>query len=323
VRGFVTLAGTLVALLLATANGGPSSAAGRGCADLRAPRFRVAPRFLAPGSTGLWSPPNSRCLLRVSAGSESVEVVLRLRRRERLVGLHWAPDGRSFVAVSRQPRRVFLLGAGGRLLRKWSARTAAFVADGRLVLAFDSGVYVTRGRRLRRIATSGRLKQAAGFRSAAGPFGPDPWGSSRGYGANAVAFQWWSGRRDALLVVDTAGRVSRVSPNGRGFVSVGGSAWAPKGRRLLEFTVFPSPPGFEKEHDHCLHVWSDRGGSRQAFCVSALGRRFQFHFDKLLWARDGRTALLNDGTVISTSGRVLGLARGAGDPAFGILWRPG
>jgi hypothetical protein len=323
VRGFVTLAGTLVALLLATANSGPSSAAARGCTDVRAPRFRVAPRFLAPGSTGLWLPLGARCLLRVSAGSESVEPVLRLRRGERLVGLHWAPDGRSFVAVSRQPRRVLLLGAGGRLLRKWSARTAAFVADGRLVLAFDSGVYVKRGRRLRRIATSAVLERAAGFRSAAGPFGPDHWGYSRGYGEDAVAFQWWSGRRDALLVVDTAGRASRVSPDARGFVSVGGSAWAPDGRRLLEFTVFRSPPGFGKEHDHCLHVWSGRGGSRKAFCVSALGRRFQFHFDKALWARDGRTALLNDGTVISTSGRVLGIARGAGDPAFAVVWRPG
>jgi hypothetical protein len=225
--------------------------------------------------------------------------------------------------VSRQPRRVLLLGAGGRLLRKWSARTAAFVADGRLVLAFDSGVYVTRGGRLRRIATIAALTRAAGFRSAAGPFGPDAWGFSRGYGEDAVAFQWWSGRRYALLVVDTAGRASRVSPDGRGFGSVGGSAWAPDGRRLLEFTVFRSPPGFRKEHDHCLHVWSARGGSRKAFCISALGRRFQFHFDKALWARGGRTALLNDGTVISASGRVLGLARGAGDPAFAVLWRPG
>ena len=104
---------------------------------------------------------------------------------------------------------------------------------------------------------------------------------------------------------------------------MGGSAWTTDGRRLLQFTVFRSAAGSRKDHDHCLHVWSERRGVRRAFCVSGLARRFQFHFDKLLWARDGRTGLLNDGTVVSSRGRVLGIARGAGDPAFAVLWRPG
>ena len=58
------------------------------------------------------------------------------------------------------------------------------------------------------------------------------------------------------------------------------------------------------------------------FCVLGLARPYRFHFDKLLWSNDSRAGLLNDGTVVSPQGRVLGLAGGAGDPAFAVLWQP-
>jgi hypothetical protein len=315
------LSAWLLVVLVAGADAAVTTHSVRDCAPVRAPRFRVPVRFLAPRSVGLWMPSGGRCLLRVVAGAGSAVPVFRLRDAERLVGLQWAPDGQSFVLVTRRPRRVLLLGLDGRVAKSWRAALAAFLADGRLVLGRDSGLYVVGGRRLSLLARRSALVRAAGFRSARGAFGPDPRGYSRGYGRRAVAVHWWSGQRDALLVVRVGGHATRASPTGHGFGDVGGSAWSPDGRLLLEFTVFRPPPGSDKDHDHCLDAWSRRA-IRHMFCVLDLPRPYRFHFDKLLWSNDGRAGLLNDGTVVSPQGRVLGLARGAGDPAFAVLWQP-
>jgi hypothetical protein len=321
VRALVTLSASLVMLLVAGADAAVTADAARECGAVRAPRFRVPARFLTRGSVGLWLPYRGRCLLRVVAGAGSAEPLFRLRAGERVVGLQWAPSGRHFVLVTRRPRRALLLGSDGRLVKSWRAGAAAFLADGRLVLGRDSGLYVVRGGRLTLLVRRAALERAARFRSASGPFGPDPWGNNRGYGRRAVALQWWSGQRDAVLVARVGGRASRASPALPGYSNVGGSAWTPDGLSLLEFTVFRAPPGFNKDHDHCLDVWAGQS-IRHVFCVSGLARPYQFHFDKLLWSNDGRSGLLNDGTVISPQGRVLGLAAGAGDPAFAVLWQP-
>lgn len=308
-------------LLVAGADAAVTTQTARGCRVVRAPRFRVPARFLTRGSVGLWMPYRGRCVLRVVAGAGSAEPLFRLRAGERAVGLQWAPSGRSFVLVTRRPRRVLLLGIDGRVVKSWRAGAAAFLADGRLVLGRDSGLYVVRDGRLTLLVRRLALERAAGFRSASGPFGPDPWGNNRGYGRRAVALQWWSGQRDAVLVARVGASASRAIPALPGYRNVGGSAWTPDGRSLLEFTVFRPPPGSQKDHDHCLDVWS-RQGIRHVFCVLRLSRPYRFHFDKLLWSRDGRSGLLNDGTVISPQGRVLGLMPGAGDPAFAVLWQP-
>jgi len=321
VRFLVTLSGWLLVVLVAGADAAVTTHAARDWAAVRAPHFRVPARFLAPRSVGLWMPYRGRCLLHVVAGAGSAVPLFRLRGMERIVGLQWAPNGGRFILVTRRPRRVLLLRLDGRVVESWRAASAAFFADGRLVLGRDSGLYVAGGRHLSLLVRRSALVRAAGFQSASGPFGPDPWGNSRGYGRRALAVQWWSGQRDALLVVRDGGYTTRASPTRHGFRGVGGGAWSPDGRVLLEFTVFRPPPGSEKDHDHCLDVWSRRG-IRHMFCVLSLARPYRFHFDKLLWSNDGRAGLLNDGTVVSPEGRVLGLARGAGDPAFAVLWQP-
>lgn len=156
-----------------------------------------------------------------------------------------------------------------------------------------------------------------------------PWGFTRGHGREAVALTLWSAGRSwksVVLVVSTAGGVVRASPayragGGEGVVS--GWSWSPDGRELFIAAEGAGPPERRRrgKHDHCVDIWSAAGGRRRAFCESHLPPAHHRHFAKLAWATDGRTALLDSGTLFTRAGRVVGRIPVAGDDlSFRFQW---
>jgi hypothetical protein len=291
---------------------------------------RLPPReFFPPSLAGLWLR-DDRCVYLVVAGSKEARALWRARPGERVLGLGWAPDGESFVVTT--GARVLLLGRDGSLRRRLRATGAAFLRDGRLAVSRGDGIYLLAGARSRRLASREQLGRIAGFRPRRTLFvGHDPWGFTRGHGRDALALTLWSGGgswKSIVLVVSAAGRVMRASPayragGGEGVVS--GWAWAPDGRELFVMSEVAGPPERRARgnHDHCLDIWSAQRGLRRSFCESRLSAAHWSHFAKLAWAADGKTALLDNGTVVTRDGNVAGRSRPAhGDLSFQLQWEP-
>ena len=159
----------------------------------------------------------------------------------------------------------------------------------------------------------------------------DARGFTRGHGRRAVALTLWSAGRSwksVVLVVSSAGRVVRASPAYRAGGREGavyGWAWSPDGRELfVAAEVAGLPERLRRgEHDHCLDVWSAERGLRRVFCESQLPAAHQSHFAKIAWASDGKTALLDNGTIVTRDGRVAGHAPvAAGHLSFQLQWEP-
>lgn len=289
---------------------------------------RVAlPRFFPPSLAGLWLR-QDRCVYLVFPARKEARPLWWAPAGERVHGLSWAPDGKVFALATGS--RVLLLGRDGSLVRTLRATGAAFLRDGRLALSRTDGIYLLTGSRSRRLASRQELERVAGFRARRTfSVSHDPRGFTRGHGRDAVAITLWSAGsswKSVVLVVSTAGRVLRASPayragGGEGVVS--GWAWSPDGRRLFVAAEVAGPPERRRagKHDHCLDVWRAELGYRRAFCESQLPPAHHLHFAKLAWASDGKTALLDTGTLLSRDGRVAGRATvGADALSFRVQW---
>ena len=245
-------------------------------------------------------------------------------------GLSWAPDGTTFALTTGS--RALVLSRDGSLLRQFRATGAAFFRDGRLAVSRPDGLYLLTGSRLRLLASRKELERVAGFRARPEfSVSQDPRGFTRGHGQDAVALTLWSGGsswKSVVLVVSPAGRLTRASPAyraGGGEGAVYGWAWSPEGRELFVAAEVAGPPERRRrgKHDHCVDVWSAERGLRRAFCESQLPPAHQLHFAKLAWATDGRTALLDNGTVITPDGKVVSRAPVTGQHlSFQLQWEP-
>jgi dipeptidyl aminopeptidase/acylaminoacyl peptidase len=285
------------------------------------------PQFLPLWLAGL-RVREDRCVYLVFPRREEVRALWRTPAGEHVRGLSWAPDGKAFVLTTES--HVVLLGRDGSLLRRFRATGAAFLHDGRLTLSRSAGIYLLAGSRWRRLASRQELERVAGFRARrAFSVSTDPEGFARGDGRGAVAVTLWSAGRtwkSVVLVVSAAGRVMRASPAyraGGGEGAVYGWAWSPDGRKLVVTAEEAGPPARSRrgDHDHCVDVWSAAGGLRRAFCESQLPPAYQSHFAKVVWATDGKTALLDNGTVVRRDGRVAGrVPLAADDVSFQIQW---
>jgi hypothetical protein len=230
----------------------------------------------------------------------------------------WAPDGRSIVVGDQA--MVVRLRLDGRVWRRYLGRRARFLRDGSLVVQRRDGLYLFRGANGSRLVSRAALSQAAGMPLRS--FSLADYGAAEGAMAPGLVAVQGSGARGAvLLVVNMAGRIWRAAPFfGRDADgqrrTVGGQAWGPDAHRptLYLFATAPDPSG-RWDHLHCLALWSPRRGYRQ---VGSCDFR---HFNKLLWASNGRTALLNSGEVIDMAGhRRSGPRRLAA--VFAITWSP-
>jgi hypothetical protein len=283
-------------------------------------------RFFPRTLVGLWVPDEqSDCVYLLPPRSNVLTPIWRSKPRERLRGVLWAPDGKSFALALNDAAHstwVYLVRRDGTLLRRLSARSAAFLRNGRLLVTRQDGIYLASGIRLEQLATRAELRRTAGFPSASAL-------SFRGggYGQNQVALLWANTKiqRSILLVVSASGAILRASPtfgaeSERGY-SLGGWIWSPDGRRLFAMPDAPTPPGFDQGHDHCLDVWDKRRGYHRLSCTTDYPPRFRFHFDRLAWSADGNAALLNNGTVVRPDGTILGRGRGRDAwGAFALEW---
>jgi hypothetical protein len=230
----------------------------------------------------------------------------------------WSPDGQSFAVAQRVDGAfyVFRIDRKGRVMLRTLGRDFAFLGDGRLVIRRSHSIFIeaTNGR-FQQLASETALERAAGF--PAGFYGS--MSDVRGSSSEGVAIQWWApaGKLgNVLLLIRSSGRVQRLTPVWRsaGTYMPGPSSWSPDGHRLMIPWQRRSPSGPE-DHVHCLGLWSQRRGFRNAFCKNP-------HFDTIVWAPDGRTALLENGRVVSATGQILSPPRPLG-PAFGVRWTSG
>lgn len=299
---------------------------------LGCPRVQLAwgrlppPEFFPPSLAGLWARQDG-CVYLVFATREETRPLWREPAGERVLGLSWALGGTAFALTTGS--RGVVLGRDGSLLRRFRATGAAFLRDGRLAVSRTDGIHLLTGSRSRRLASRQELERVAGFRARRTlSVSHDPRGFTRGHGRGAVAITLWSAGRSwksVVLVVSADGRVVRASPayragGGEGVVS--GWAWSPDGRELFITAEVVGPPERRRRgrHDHCLDVWSQEGGRRRAFCESQLPPAHHLHFAKLAWATDGKTALLDTGTLFTRDGVVAGRAPVAPDLSFRVQW---
>ena len=284
--------------------------------------------FFPPSLAGLWLR-EDRCVYLVSRGRNTARPLWGARPGQRVHGLGWAPDGKAFVASTGSG--VTLVARDGSLRRRIRGTGAAFFRDGRLAVSRRDGIHLLAGARSRRLASRAALERAAGFRGRPTFFvGHDPLGFTLGHGRDAIALTLWSGGsswKSVVLVVSRTGRVTRASPayrarGGDGVVS--GWAWSPDGRELFVMAELAGPPERRARgnHDHCLDIWGAERGRRRAFCESQLPAAHRTHFAKLAWAADGKTALLDNGTIVTRAGKVAGRCPAAGGLTFRLQWEP-
>ena len=311
---------------------------------------RDRPSFFPRSRAGLWLPGEGlpgegRCLYLVFPGDDEARPFWGGRSGETVRGVAWAPDGET-VAITTKRRHSWLavlVRRDGAVLRRLSATGAAFFRDGRLAVSRPDGIYLLTGSRPRRLASYEELERVAGFRARRPVFlSHDPAGFTRGHGRDRLALTLWSGDgtwrtvwKSAVLVVSADGKVTRSSPSYRTKGNDGavyGWAWSPDGQELFVMAEVRGPTARRRrgEHDHCLDIWSADGGRRRAFCESALPEAHQSHFSKLAWAPRGERALLNNGTILTRGGRIVGHAavcdgerlKDAVTCAFEVQWEP-
>lgn len=261
---------------------------------------RPLTRFFPSSRAGLWLR-NERRVYLGRPGGEKARLFWSAGSGQVVRGLAWSPDGQKVEIATksrREGRRVVVLGRNGSPVRQLRATGGAFFRDGGLAVSRRDEIYLPG--ESRRLASRAELERVAGFRvRGAIAVSPDPLGYERGYGRNWIALTVWGvGSKSAVLVVSVAGKVRRASPAyraGGGEGVILGWTRSPDGRELFSISEFVPPnwhgPG---DHDHCA-----QGGFRRLFCGSQLRRSFQSHFGRLLWATGGKTALLDNGTVIT------------------------
>jgi hypothetical protein len=279
---------------------------------------RASPGFFPPSRAGLWVPAQGRCVYLVFPGDDKARPFWGGRPGEGVRGVAWAPDGQSVaITTKRHSWHVVVLRRDGAVLRRMAATGAAFFGDGRLVVSRQDGIDLLVDSRARRLASYEKLERVAGFRARRPLFlSNDPWGFTHGSGRDGLALTLWGGGgawKSVVLIVSARGKVTRASPAYRTKGNEGvvyGWAWSPDGRELFVMAELPGPPARRQhgDHDHCLDVWSADRGRRRAFCESELPEAYQSHFSKLAWAADRKRGLLNNGTVLTRGGKVVGHA---------------
>jgi hypothetical protein len=237
----------------------------------------------------------------------------------------WSPDGRAILAVAAAgypaaTYSLFLLSRGGRLRQSLPGRPVAFFADGRLVLTRQRALFTLARGRVSLFVSAAAIESAAGFRGVILARGLSTMGD---YGRNAIAFVVHSpGFREIVLVAFKDGKLARASPvftkPGEVESAAGNLFWSPDGRTLFELNTRPSTGHWD--HDHCLDLWSRTRGFRRIFC-GVHRPHTAGHFDKLRWAPDGRTALLNNGWIVDRRGRLLARMVRGPNAAFAVSWR--
>jgi hypothetical protein len=279
---------------------------------------RAPPGFFPPSLAGLWVPAQGRCVYLVFPGDDKARPFWGGRPGETVRGVAWAPDGKSVaITTKRRSWHVVVLRRDGALLRRMAATGAAFFVDGRLAVSRQDNIDLVVDSNIRRLVSREELERVAGFR-ARGPLllSHDPWGFTRGQGRDRIALTLWGGGgawKSAVLIVSASGKITRASPAYRTKGNEGvvyGWAWSPEGQELYVMAEVPGPPSRRQrgDHDHCLDVWSADGGRRRVFCESALAEGYQSHFSKLAWSADGKSGLLNNGTIFTRGGKVVGHA---------------
>jgi WD40-like Beta Propeller Repeat len=313
---------TAVLVALATVSMVSSAAVGAqvpsSCPKLKPLRSRAPLAYFPPALTGLTAQLTVSglpygCVYVIRPGRLAKTPLWHSPTGGRLRGPAWAPDGRSFAVAQKVGGSfyVFKVDARGRVALRTVGRDFAFLCDGRLVIRRGHSIFIEKASRFDRLATEADLEHAAGFH--AGFFGGMT--ETRGCSGQGVAIQWWAPVRrfgNTLLLIEPSGHVLRLTPRWRraGTYMPGPPSWSPDGQTLM--IPWQHASRGTADHIHCLELWSRRHGYRKTFCRNP-------HFDAIAWARDGRTALLNNGRIVSATGRIISPPRRLG-PAFAVRW---
>lgn len=278
-------------------------------------RAKLPDGFFSARASALWAPSSAnRCIFLIAPGARAPRAVWQVPEGERLARLGWAPDGETFAAttLAGSEAQTYVVSRNGLVREQFTAAGVGFVSDGRELISRLSGIYLRSNGDERRVVTLGALRGAAGLGGRAiVSVGPDRYGFSRGYADQAILITASSGRDaqalTALMIVSTDGRVVRVGPTFDGDRTgvPGGYAWSPAGDTLAEIVgELPGKAGLPLPHDHCLGVWTKRGGYERVVCGSELP--YGGHFDRLVWSADGDRILLNSGVVLTPTGAYVG-----------------
>ena len=278
------------------------------CGPVRLTHPRFPAGFFGGRLAGLYL--DGDCLYVLRSGKRALVPIWRGRPSP----FFWAPDARQIAGGS------FVLDARGRVVRRFRGRSLGFFASGTLLVARRSGLATLRADGERMLVGLRRLEGVAGFRGwrleirAGG-------GWTYGRGMVAVLLHRDEPFRERVLVIGENGTVERASPlfrvPGEVDSAVGGLDWAPDGRTLFESNTRPSS---RFDHEHCLDRWSRASGYRRIFCVAKPRPRTAGHWLRLVWAADGRVALLSNGYVVGRRGRLLPRIVRGPNSAFALAW---
>jgi len=292
------------------------------CDERRLPfaRQKLPRKFFPRNASALWAPSSAkRCLYLVPPGG-SPRPIWQVPVGERLVRLGWAPDGSTFVATtaSGAGTGTYVVDRNGLVRQRLAVDGIAFLDDGSGIIVRTGALYLRADGRERRLVALDAIRAAAGFgRAALVSVAPDRHGFARGYGADAVVTTVFSNgspsAAQALILVSRAGNVRRVGPifGSARTGNLGGRDWSADGDAFVQVVgELPGSARLNLGHDHCLDVWTARGGYRRLVCGSDLPQRASSpgrrpHFDRVVWSADGSAFLLNNGAVVTRSGAPL------------------
>ncbi|HXG70674.1 MAG TPA: hypothetical protein VNJ04_08700 [Gemmatimonadaceae bacterium] len=292
------------------------------CDERRLPfaRQKLPRKFFPTNASALWAPSSAkRCLYLVPPGG-SPRPIWQVPVGERLVRLGWAPDGTTFVATtaSGAGTGTYFVDRDGFARERLAADGITFLDDGSAIVVRRVALYLRAHGRERRLVALDAIRAAAGFgRAALVSVAPDRHGFARGYGADAVVTTVFSNgspsAAQALVLVSRAGSVQRVGPifGSARTGNPGGRDWSADGDAFVQVVgELPGSARLNLGHDHCLDVWTARGGYRRLVCGSDLPQRASSpgrrpHFDRVVWSADGSAFLLNNGAVVTRSGAPL------------------
>jgi len=292
------------------------------CDQRRLPfaRQKLPTRFFRSNASALWAPSSAKGCLYLVSPVNSARPIWQVPVGERLVRLGWAPDGSTFVATTAigAVTRTYVVDRNGLVRQRLAVDGIAFLDDGSGIVVRTGALYLRADGRERRLVALDAIRAAAGFgRAALVSVAPDRHGFARGYGADAVVTTVFSNgspsAAQALVVVSRAGSVRRVGPifGSARTGNPGGRDWSAEGDAFVQVVgELPGSARLGLGHDHCLDVWTARSGYRRLVCGSDLPERARSpgrgpHFDRVVWSADGSAFLLNNGTVVSRSGRSL------------------
>jgi hypothetical protein len=278
-------------------------------------RRKLPRRFFPTNASALWAPSSARRCLYLVPPAGAPRPIWQVPVGERLVRLGWAPGGSRFVTTTAigAARRTYVVDREGLVRERLAADGIAFLDDGSGIVVRTGALYLRAHGRERRLVGLDAIRAAAGFgRTALVSVAPDRHGFARGYGEDSIVITVFSGlsprAAQALVVVSRAGSVRRVGPifGSARTGNPGGREWSAGGDAFVQVVgELPGSARLGLGHDHCLDLWTARGGYRRLVCGSELPQRPAPHFDRVVWSADGSAFLLNNGTVVARGGKSL------------------